>query len=243
MTSFRTSSSFTKPSFRAADLLGTSFTSTSTDVDSELGEEDIWDVDRRRSSEEATELAEGRDSEASGSSASLSEERSPASVMRVPNGRRWDTSLLTPFDDGSRMQGLSSALAPPPQDVLGRKTGVYDITSGRGAATPSRRIPHAGGLSMADSGGYLRRQSAPVNVPDWKKVAGPSAPKQPPLAGEVLEEEELDEGMVPPHELMAREYAQSMTFSVYEGVGRTLRGRDLNHVRTAVLRKTGFIDS
>ncbi|WKA07725.1 hypothetical protein VitviT2T_025509 [Vitis vinifera] len=42
--------------------------------------------------------------------------------------------------------------------------------------------------------------------------------------------------MLPPHEIVARSHV--MTFSVVEGVGRTLKGRDLRRVRNAVFQKT-----
>ena len=60
------------------------------------------------------------------------------------------------------------------------------------------------------------------------------------------EEENDDDGneRLPPHELLAREYSQSqrITFSVCEGVGRTLKGRDLSRVRNAVWSHLGFAD-
>lgn len=62
------------------------------------------------------------------------------------------------------------------------------------------------------------------------------------------EEEEEEEGIenrVPPHELIAKRLARAQisSFSVFEGVGRTLKGRDLSKVRNAVLNKTGFLES
>lgn len=56
---------------------------------------------------------------------------------------------------------------------------------------------------------------------------------------EVNDEREDEEEMVPPHVIVARSH---VTFSVFEGVGRTLKGRDLRSVRNAVFQKTGFID-
>ncbi|XP_038894790.1 uncharacterized protein LOC120083209 [Benincasa hispida] len=86
--------------------------------------------------------------------------------------------------------------------------------------------------------------SAPVNVPDWSKI----------LRAEPVESlPEMDDGgyynndeaeMVPPHEYLAREYARSRNAaaatSVFEGVGRTLKGRDMRRVRDAVWNQTGF---
>lgn len=50
--------------------------------------------------------------------------------------------------------------------------------------------------------------------------------------------------ILPPHELVARGSGVSpkTTFSVLDGVGRTLKGRDLRQVRNAIWRKTGFLD-
>ncbi|CAI0462577.1 unnamed protein product [Linum tenue] len=47
--------------------------------------------------------------------------------------------------------------------------------------------------------------------------------------------------MLPPHEIVARGWMQSSS-SMLEGVGRTLKGRDLRQVRNAVFRQTGFLD-
>ncbi|XP_027341977.1 uncharacterized protein LOC113854882 [Abrus precatorius] len=62
--------------------------------------------------------------------------------------------------------------------------------------------------------------------------------------GEEEEEDEYDTKL-PPHEFIARRLARSQisSFSVFEGVGRTLKGRDLSKVRNAVLTKTGFLES
>ncbi|KAF3322446.1 hypothetical protein FCM35_KLT13587 [Carex littledalei] len=93
-------------------------------------------------------------------------------------------------------------------------------------------------------------QSAPVAVPVWpgRRREGRKG------RGEAWddmwcleEEEETDkteedgmEEMVPPHVIVARSHISS--FSVLEGAGRTLKGRDLRRVRNAVLQKTGFLD-
>ncbi|KAL0928082.1 hypothetical protein M5K25_002320 [Dendrobium thyrsiflorum] len=52
-----------------------------------------------------------------------------------------------------------------------------------------------------------------------------------------------DEGMLPPHEMVARRWArEKIECSVCTGQGRTLKGRDLRHVRNSVLRLTGFLE-
>ncbi|KAK2991357.1 hypothetical protein RJ640_001214, partial [Escallonia rubra] len=58
--------------------------------------------------------------------------------------------------------------------------------------------------------------------------------------------EDLEEGgdWVPPNEFLARQFARTRiaSFSVHEGFGRTLKGRDLSRVRNAIWAKTGFQD-
>ncbi|KAM0917187.1 hypothetical protein ACQ4PT_009625 [Festuca glaucescens] len=82
-------------------------------------------------------------------------------------------------------------------------------------------------------------QSAPVNVPAARL-------RQPPVEAFASEpDEDDDEEMLPPHEMVARSRARESpmtTFSVLEGAGRTLKGRDLRQVRNAVWRKTGLLD-
>ncbi|KAJ6827670.1 uncharacterized protein M6B38_367210 [Iris pallida] len=104
-----------------------------------------------------------------------------------------------------------------------------------------------GGLSLAfeniGDGGVVHRRhetrhvaaaSAPVDVPaDWSRMgrAGPDDP----VDGSAGETE-----WVPPHEYLAREHGRSVTTSVFVGVGRTLKGRDMSRVRDAVWSQTGF---
>ncbi|XP_018626146.1 protein S40-1-like [Nicotiana tomentosiformis] len=96
------------------------------------------------------------------------------------------------------------------------------------------------------------QHSAPVKIPDWSKIYGTSLKKD--IGNFVTnnswesddqEIEENDEGnIMPPHEWLAKRLGRSQisSFSVCEGVGRTLKGRDLSRVRNAVLTKTGFLE-
>ncbi|KAF6168147.1 hypothetical protein GIB67_011532 [Kingdonia uniflora] len=61
---------------------------------------------------------------------------------------------------------------------------------------------------------------------------------------DVDDDEEDESEWIPPHEWIARKLAKSQisSFSVCEGVGRTLKGRDLSKVRNAILTRTGFIE-
>ncbi|KMZ61705.1 60S ribosomal protein L12 [Zostera marina] len=53
-----------------------------------------------------------------------------------------------------------------------------------------------------------------------------------------------DDKLIPPHEYLWRQRRMNgvVSFSVHEGVGRTLKGRDLSRVRNAVWAKIGFQD-
>ncbi|KAL2226914.1 uncharacterized protein LOC105160301 [Sesamum indicum] len=84
--------------------------------------------------------------------------------------------------------------------------------------------------------------SAPVNIPLWpKEFRGRYKNDNLGRFDEAEDDHEVEgeEEMVPPHVIVARSH---VTFSVFEGAGRTLKGRDLRRVRNAVFQKTGFID-
>lgn len=83
-----------------------------------------------------------------------------------------------------------------------------------------------------------QQSSAPVNIPDY----GTNPKKwEVDSSWDSDEEEGNSNVMIPPHQVIARK--QLSSFSVFEGAGRTLKGRDLSRVRTAVLTKTGFLES
>ncbi|XP_038977480.1 uncharacterized protein LOC120108026 [Phoenix dactylifera] len=131
--------------------------------------------------------------------------------------------------------GLSAALA---------EDSLLLVRQRRPAAASRDGVPVPAGGSGGGMGmGNGCHQSAPVNVPAWpswrrgRKVEAVEEGEEDRELEE--EEEEEEEEMVPPHVIVARSH--EMTFSVFEGVGRTLKGRDLRQVRNAVLQKTGFL--
>ncbi|XP_076881560.1 protein S40-5-like [Bidens hawaiensis] len=118
------------------------------------------------------------------------------------------------------------------------------------------RRKYAGGLSVAfedqdkkgmvvhqfSNGGVSPRgrhvaSSAPVNVPDWSKIYRVDSVES--MRDSDDEMDDRDSDMVPPHEYLARSH-RSAAKSVFEGVGRTLKGRDMSRVRDAVWSQTGF---
>ncbi|CAN8308446.1 unnamed protein product [Cochlearia groenlandica] len=88
-----------------------------------------------------------------------------------------------------------------------------------------------------------KQSSTPMNVPDWSKVYGNTRSSH--IHSHDNDNDDDDDGcMVPPHEWIARKLARTQisSFSMCEGLGRTLKGRDLSKVRNNVLRKTGFLE-
>ncbi|XAR67445.1 hypothetical protein NMG60_11002210 [Bertholletia excelsa] len=136
----------------------------------------------------------------------------------------------------------------------------------RKPSSASRMIPRANTTSINNQEPKIIQRSAPVNVPDWSKIYGKmnSSKKKADRGTPWLdddddddkvdndgdnnnyseEEDDIDVHVMPPHEWIARKLARSQIscFSVCEGAGRTLKGRDLSRVRNAVLSKTGFLE-
>eukprot|EP00250_Pteridium_aquilinum_P012001 c20445_g1_i2 orf=505-1464(+) len=113
-------------------------------------------------------------------------------------------------------------------------------------SSASWMIPQLGGVGKHSSRRHAERQSAPVEVPDWSKIMAKQHKGQTMAVMDDGEEgdKDDDDDRLPPHELLARESARSQrtTFSVCEGQGRTLKGRDLSRVRDAVWSQMGFAD-
>ncbi|MQL99913.1 hypothetical protein Taro_032641 [Colocasia esculenta] len=90
--------------------------------------------------------------------------------------------------------------------------------------------------------------SLPVNIPDWSKILREECVKSSREgdhrgAADEDDDDDADGGAVlPPHEYLWRKRGAVASFSVHEGVGRTLKGRDLSRVRNAVWQQTGFQD-
>lgn len=125
--------------------------------------------------------------------------------------------------------------------------------SGRANSFEFSRSLHGRGSTKKkpSSSAATASTSLPINIPDWSKILGDeySQRKNNNNNDEHNEDEDdhyegYDEfersGRVPPHEFLARTRVAS--FSVHEGVGRTLKGRDLSTLRNAIWAKTGFQD-
>ncbi|KZV32240.1 phospholipase D C-like [Dorcoceras hygrometricum] len=170
-----------------------------------------------------------------------------------PGSSGW-TSLRDPeFQEADILEGYLGAKA---SDSLPKRLQT----------TSARNVPKPNKTSEPPK---IGQQSAPVSIPDSSKIYGSSSKKSTLrnsyslLSGdsdvdyanhrssksedeyeEVAVEEEWHD-LIPPHEWIARKVSRSeiFSFSVCEGAGRTLKGRDLSRVRNAVLTRTGFLES
>ncbi|KAF8391552.1 hypothetical protein HHK36_023858 [Tetracentron sinense] len=118
-----------------------------------------------------------------------------------------------------------------------RHIGGLSLAFDDAGKTQSSRIVH----NMVSPREHQMAASAPVNVPDWSKILRVNSAYTLHDSDDELEDREMER--VPPHEYLAREYARRHKMaetSVFEGVGRTLKGRDLSRVRDAVWSQTGF---
>ncbi|KAL8505120.1 hypothetical protein ACS0TY_016364 [Phlomoides rotata] len=147
------------------------------------------------------------------------------------------------FRHSFRQQEKFGILAALPEDHRNYDGIVQKPTLSSSPTSSSRDIPSIPKPQSSSEIKYsqsmpIRRfqQSAPVNVPMMPRRARNGT------IGDV--EVDDDEEVLPPHEIVARGSMRNekSTLSVLEGVGRTLKGRDLRQVRNAVWRQTGFLD-
>ena len=132
------------------------------------------------------------------------------------------------------------------------ESDIYN--SGRANSPECRKSVHAsrGSKKSSSSGNRVAAvgtpSSLPLNIPDWSKILGNEYREN---RRDSMDDDDGDSddgrdggGRVPPHEFLARQMARTRisSFSVHEGVGRTLKGRDLSRVRNAIWAKTGFED-
>lgn len=142
----------------------------------------------------------------------------------------------------SPLSAASTAVRMIPPVPIPRSNGGGGVGSGGGGSGSGGG---GGGSFLGSSslGKYPYNQSAPVNVPVWPNRNHRSGSGGKKVYYEDDDDDDEDGScaeMLPPHEIVARSHLT--TFSVFEGVGRTLKGRDLRRVRNAVMQKTGFLD-
>ncbi|XP_042519411.1 uncharacterized protein LOC122093197 [Macadamia integrifolia] len=128
----------------------------------------------------------------------------------------------------------------------GLSMAFVDDSVGNGKPQGSRIVHQFRGQESVGSSGHRNNHmatSAPVNVPDWPKILRVDSVESMHDSDEYEFEDGESTERIPPHEYLAREYARTRKMtatSVLEGVGRTLKGRDMSRVRDAVWSQTGF---
>ncbi|XP_022756578.1 uncharacterized protein LOC111304303 [Durio zibethinus] len=126
-------------------------------------------------------------------------------------------------------------------NVVSTRSDSPEFRLSRVAKKPSTK----GGCGR-DSGIGGAPTSLPVNIPDWSKILREehkdnSRRRSESDDDDVAGDDWLEGGVrIPPHEFLAR--TRIASFSVHEGIGRTLKGRDLRRVRNAIFEKIGFQD-
>ncbi|CAH2078312.1 unnamed protein product [Thlaspi arvense] len=128
--------------------------------------------------------------------------------------------------------------SPGPEMKVSKSNNLFSESS----SSSARYIPKGKEVLGA------KQSSAPMNVPDWSKIYGNTKKnsRSSHMHSSAIHDDDDDEdSMVPPHELVAKRLARTQisSFSMCEGIGRTLKGRDLSKTRNAILTKTGFLES
>ncbi|XP_022721037.1 uncharacterized protein LOC111278675 [Durio zibethinus] len=180
--------------------------------ETELGEEDVWSM--------VDNVANRDDQSVNNSQSEWRPRTQPESNGNENLDMRGSRSRIPRNDH--RMGGLSLAF----EDSSSTKPGIVHQFRG-----------NDGVAAAASPRGHHMATSAPLNVPDWSKIYRVDSVES------IHESDDDESDMVPPHEYLAREYARSKKTggaSVFEGVGRTLKGRDMRRVRDAVWSQTGF---
>ncbi|GMH19455.1 hypothetical protein Nepgr_021296 [Nepenthes gracilis] len=144
-------------------------------------------------------------------------------------GRDWNSS------PGSQSNGGVTGRGPriPDRD---RRSGGLSLAL---EDTKSFRIVHQ--LRAQENGGastprrlHHMAASAPVSVPGWNSIH-----RVEPMDDSDNGFDDQASGMDPPHEYLERSRRMAAA-SVFEGVGRTLKGLDMSRLRDAVWSQTGF---
>ncbi|KAK4772613.1 hypothetical protein SAY86_014388 [Trapa natans] len=192
---------------------GNGYVSQGSDV-AEFSEEDDWSM-----VDDMADQIQSREDDVDSSPSGWS---SSSACQSGGAGRR---SITIPrgHQNGCRSGGLSLAFEDP---TLTSAPGILHQFCRK-----DRPVQCPGRQSMGMS------SSAPVNVPDWNKIYRVESVES------MHEDSDEDRGSsaekVPPHVYLARSRKMLAT-SVFEGQGRTLKGRDMSRVRDAVWNRTGF---
>ncbi|KAK6777797.1 hypothetical protein RDI58_024515 [Solanum bulbocastanum] len=102
-------------------------------------------------------------------------------------------------------------------------------------------------ISNSESNHVPKQSSTPINISDrskiYKKKSSSTFMKNGSYSGSIEEDEDCNDiRKLPPHKYLAKRVARSQIGppSMCEGVGRTIKGRNLSRMRNVILTKTSF---
>ena len=194
---------------------------------SELGEEDVWAIVDVESVD--------RDDDDNDN-----DNDNPPMMIDGAYGE-WSSRAISESNGGYASTIRPRRRGPREESLAGGLSLAFD-DSGKTASSPRIVQQFRGRDSMgASPRGRQMATSAPMNVPDWRQILRVDSIESMHDSEDWLDDR--DSEMVPPHEYLAREFTRSgkmAATSVFEGVGRTLKGRDMSRVRDAVWSQTGF---
>ncbi|KAG6639896.1 uncharacterized protein LOC122278772 [Carya illinoinensis] len=159
-------------------------------------------------------------------------------------------SIFSNSNDINDHNPIASDIEFDEADIWGTSTNHNVAPSMENKRTlPISRQPKKAPRKIDNTGGWtVPRASAstslPLNIPDWSKILKDEYEdhrnKDSDEDFDADDDESHGNYRLPPHEYLARTRGASL--SVHEGIGRTLKGRDLRRVRNAIWKKVGFED-
>ncbi|GAB2298871.1 hypothetical protein Dimus_032949 [Dionaea muscipula] len=156
-------------------------------------------------------------------------------------------------DYGSGKADVGAVMSSHRRRTDSRQVGGLSLAFEEGKTASSRIVHQYRGVQENGVGGvgdpppprrHHMATSAPVNVPDWNRILRVNSVESLQESDDCegsngVDDLESEEGWAPPHEYLARS-RKSAAMSAFEGVGRTLKGRDMSRLRDAVWSQTGF---
>eukprot|EP00250_Pteridium_aquilinum_P009500 c18707_g2_i1 orf=462-1094(+) len=134
------------------------------------------------------------------------------------------------FNSGDRRVMGHRSMLSRQMEMQGGAANTWASGGGMSAVQTAKNGSNKGGLRVKGAGAQLQSEGYEVEGGSGGEEGGGM-------------QQHMDE-LIPPHELLARQYAATATSSssVLQGAGRTLKGMDLRRLRNEVWRQTGFVD-